>query len=31
MKGTQLPSLPHQDSFWLAWAAFQPETARVTQ
>lgn len=31
LKGNQLTSLPHQDAFWFAWAAFQPETALVAQ
>ncbi|MCA1712925.1 MAG: DUF3179 domain-containing protein [Actinobacteria bacterium] len=31
LKGTQLAPLAHQDAFWFAWAAFQPQTALVTQ
>lgn len=31
LTGTQLTSLPHQDAFWFAWAAFQPGTALVAQ
>ncbi len=31
LKGTQLKRLPSQDAFWFAWAAFQPDTALVTQ
>ncbi len=31
LKGTQLKALPHQDAFWFAWAAFQPDTALVRQ
>lgn len=26
LKGTQLISLPHDNSFWFAWAAFRPDT-----
>ncbi len=29
--GRRLEALPHQDAFWFAWAAFQPDTALVTQ
>ncbi len=31
LKGTQLKPLPHQEAFWFAWAAFQPDTALVKQ
>jgi hypothetical protein len=31
LKGERLRALPHQDAFWFAWAAFQPETSLVTQ
>ena len=30
LKGTRLAALPHQDAFWFAWAAFQPDTELVT-
>jgi hypothetical protein len=26
LKGRSLTPLPHQDAFWFAWAAFQPDT-----
>jgi len=26
LAGTRLIAVPHQDAFWFAWAAFQPET-----
>lgn len=29
LRGRSLTSLPHQDAFWFAWAAFQPETELV--
>ncbi len=29
LEGSRLTALPHQDAFWFAWAAFQPETALV--
>lgn len=31
LAGKRLSPLPHQDAFWFAWAAFQPDTALVTQ
>ncbi len=31
LQGTRLTTLPHQDAFWFAWAAFQPDTALVKQ
>jgi hypothetical protein len=31
LKGTRLTALPHQDAFWFAWAAFQPETELIKQ
>jgi len=31
LAGRRLTALPHQDAFWFAWAAFQPETALVKQ
>ncbi len=31
LKGSRLTALPHQDAFWFAWAAFQPDTALVKQ
>lgn len=31
LKGTRLTALPHQDAFWFAWAAFQPDTALIKQ
>jgi hypothetical protein len=31
LKGTRLSALPHQDAFWFAWAAFQPDTALVRE
>ncbi len=30
LEGSRLTALPHQDAFWFAWAAFQPETGLVT-
>jgi hypothetical protein len=29
LEGTRLQALPHQDAFWFAWAAFQPDTELV--
>jgi hypothetical protein len=31
LKGTRLSALPHQDAFWFAWAAFQPDTALIRE
>jgi hypothetical protein len=31
LKGTRLSALPHQDAFWFAWAAFQPDTGLVSE
>jgi len=31
LAGRRLTALAHQDAFWFAWAAFQPETALVKQ
>ncbi len=31
LKGKRLATLAHQDAFWFAWAAFQPDTALVEQ
>ncbi len=31
LKGTRLTALPHQDAFWFAWAAFQPDTELIKQ
>ncbi|MBA3618077.1 MAG: DUF3179 domain-containing protein [Acidothermales bacterium] len=31
LAGEQLTPLTHQDAFWFAWAAFQPDTALVKQ
>lgn len=31
LEGRQLTTLAHQDAFWFAWAAFQPDTTLVTQ
>ena len=31
LAGRRLTALPHQDAFWFAWAAFQPDTALVKQ
>ena len=31
LTGTRLRALPHQDAFWFAWAAFQPDTSVVEQ
>lgn len=31
LKGTRLSALPHQDAFWFAWAAFQPDTSLVRE
>ena len=31
LKGTRLTALPHQDAFWFAWAAFQPDTALIAR
>ncbi|MEX2289154.1 MAG: DUF3179 domain-containing protein [Mycobacteriales bacterium] len=31
LEGRRLTPLPHQDAFWFAWAAFQPDTEVVTQ
>ena len=30
LEGERLTPLPHQDAFWFAWAAFQPDTGLVT-
>lgn len=30
LEGSRLTALPHQDAFWFAWAAFQPDTGLVT-
>ena len=29
LAGTQLEAVPHVDTFWFAWAAFQPESAVI--
>jgi hypothetical protein len=31
LKGQRLTPLPHQDAFWFAWAAFQPDTELVAR
>lgn len=31
LTGTRLTTLPHQDAFWFAWAAFQPDTGLVSE
>jgi len=31
LEGRRLTVLPHQDAFWFAWAAFQPDTALVRE
>jgi hypothetical protein len=31
LKGRRLSALPHQDAFWFAWAAFQPDTRLIAQ
>jgi hypothetical protein len=31
LKGRRLSVLPHQDAFWFAWAAFQPDTRLIAR